>query len=228
MSPNPFSLYTEKIMREIEDVEGVKIKGINVNNIRFVDGTALVADSEDKLQKLLDVVVEHSDRMGLYMNKNKSFCLVASKRALPPRCQIKVHEETLGQVGSFCDLGIRVTSDARCDADTKARIGQAKAAFEKMKSVLTKRRVKISTRLRLLKCYVWSVLLYGSETWTISATMRKRLEAMEMWCYPRMLKLSWTKKVTNVEVFIMSVFLLLMTKNTHRCSMALGRWHKAS
>lgn len=62
-------------MRKIEYVEGVKINGINVNNIRFTDDIALVGDLGEKLQKLLNVVIEHSERMGLFINKKKSFTM---------------------------------------------------------------------------------------------------------------------------------------------------------
>ena len=55
-------------------------------------------------------------------------------------------------------------------------------------------------RTRFLKCFVWSTLTYGSETWTISEVMKKRLEAMEMWCYRKMLRISWTERITNEEV----------------------------
>ena len=58
----------------------------------------------------------------------------------------------------------------------------------------------IKTRVRLMKCYVWSGLLYGCETWTISKGMRKRLEAAEMWFYRRMMRIPWTARITNEEV----------------------------
>jgi len=58
------------------------------------------------------------------------------------------------------------------------------------------------TKLRLLKCYVWSTLLYGCEGWTISNTMRTRLEATELWSLRRMMRISWTDKLTNEEYYI--------------------------
>ena len=58
----------------------------------------------------------------------------------------------------------------------------------------------LDTKCRVLECYVMSTLMYGRECWTITSEMEKKLEAMEMWCYRRMLRLSWTKKVTNEEV----------------------------
>ena len=60
--------------------------------------------------------------------------------------------------------------------------------------------INISLRFRLLKCYVWSTLTYGVETWTISRAMSRRLEAFEMWCYRRMLRISYTEHKTNEEV----------------------------
>ena len=69
-----------------------------------------------------------------------------------------------------------------------------------MTKLLTSRKINIETRKRILQCYVWSTLQYGAETWTISENMAKRLSAFEMWCYRRMLRISWTDKMTNEEV----------------------------
>ena len=69
-----------------------------------------------------------------------------------------------------------------------------------MKNVLTNNRLNISTRIRTLKAYVWSTLLYGSETWTLNKTLKMKIEAAEMWFYRRMLKISWTDRVSNEEV----------------------------
>ena len=101
---------------------------------------------------------------------------------------------------SFSYLGSVVTSDGRSDHDIKQRIGRAKTVFGNMKKVLLSQRIKLTTRLRVLYCYVWSVLLYGCETWTISETMKERLRAVEMWFLRRMLKISWTEKKSNLEV----------------------------
>ena len=76
--------------------------------------------------------------------------------------------------------------------DIKYRIGLAKKVFMDMKNVFCARKIGIGLRKRLLKCYIWSVLTYGSETWTISKIMEKKLEAVEMWFWRRMLRISWT------------------------------------
>ena len=84
--------------------------------------------------------------------------------------------------------------------EIKKRIGIAKTAFSKMKDVLKSTKIPLNTRNRILQCYIWSTLLYGAETWTITKVMKTRIEAFELWAYRRMLKISWTQKVTNKEV----------------------------
>ena len=61
-------------------------------------------------------------------------------------------------------------------------------------------KIPLNTRKRILQCYVWSALLYSAETWTITKVMKTHIEAFELWAYRRMLKISWTEKVTNKEV----------------------------
>lgn len=70
----------------------------------------------------------------------------------------------------------------------------------KLSKILCTRDVNISLRTRLLKCYIFSILLYGAEAWTVSKYSLKRLEAFEMWTYRKMHKISYTEHITNVEV----------------------------
>jgi len=93
-----------------------------------------------------------------------------------------------------------ITTDGKCDQEIRKRIGLAKAAFEKLGSILKNNRVSMNTRLRVLNCYVLSILTYGSECWTISQRMEKQIEAAEMWFLRRMLRISWTERMSNQEV----------------------------
>src|SRR5215469_16889474 len=72
MSSDLFNLYSEMIMREIKKLEGIRLNEYNINNIRYADDTVLVADSEEKLQGLLNVLNEVSERKGLKINKSKT------------------------------------------------------------------------------------------------------------------------------------------------------------
>ena len=69
-----------------------------------------------------------------------------------------------------------------------------------MSPILKNRNISFSTKWRVLKTYVWSILLYGCESWTITTETRKRLEAAEMWFFRRMLRISWTEKRTNESI----------------------------
>ena len=181
-------------------MDGIKVGGVNLTNLRYADDTALFADSEEKLQAIVDVVMEESERMGLRLNREKTVVMVCSKKASTPDCSILIQGVRLKQVECFQYLGSWVTSDARCDKDIKSRIGLAKVTYRRMERLLASRTVSIGTRVRVLKGYVWSTLLYGCEAWTISRTMEDRLAAAEMWFYRRMLRIPWKKRVTNEEV----------------------------
>ena len=87
------------------------------------------------------------------------------------------------------------------EKDIRSRIAQDKQRFMKYKKLLTSRRISVETRKRFIKTYVWSVFLYGSETWTILEVDKRRIVAFETWCYRRMLKISYIDRVTNEEVF---------------------------
>ena len=92
----------------------------------------------------------------------------------------------------------------KSEAEIIRRIGIAKDSFLKMKNVLTNMGITISTKMRVLKCFVWSAFLYGCETWTISKKMRQRILAAEMWFPRRMLRIPWTAIVTNERVLEMA------------------------
>ena len=76
-----------------------------------------------------------------------------------------------------------------------------KTSFNKKKNLFTSK-LDLNLRRKLVKCYVWSVALYGAETWMLRATDQKRLQNFEMWCWRRMEKISWTDRVRNEEVLL--------------------------
>ena len=78
-------------------------------------------------------------------------------------------------------------------------------------SIMKNRNIKVCTKLLILKGYVWSVLLYGCECWTIDNEAMKRLEAAEMWFFRRMMRISWTEKKSNEEVLLIGYL-----KRTHQ------------
>jgi hypothetical protein len=94
-----------------------------------------------------------------------------------------------------------LTEDGRFTCEIKSRIVMAKVAFKKKKNLFTSK-LDLNLRKRLVSCYVWSIALYGAETWTLRATNQKHLESFEMWCWRIMEKISWTDHVRNKEVLL--------------------------
>ena len=77
----------------------------------------------------------------------------------------------------------------------------AKAAFNKKRALFTST-LGLELRKMLVKCYIWSIALYGAETWTLRAVDQKHLESFEMWCWRRMEMISWTDHVRNEDVLL--------------------------
>ena len=109
-----------------------------------------------------------------------------------------IDQKQLENVESSKYLGSILTNDGRCTCEIKCRIAMAKAAFNK-KSIFTST-LDLEMRKKLVKCYIWSIALYGAETWMVWAVDQKHLESFEMWCWRRMGKISWTEHVRNEEV----------------------------
>ena len=128
------------------------------------------------------------------MNVEKTKVVRISRQPSP--VTITIDQKQLENVKCFKYLGSMLTEDGRCTCEIKSRIAMAKAAFNKKKNLFTSK-LDLNLRKKLVKCYVWSMALYGAETWTLRATDQKRLESFEMWCWRRMKKIIWTDHVRN-------------------------------
>jgi hypothetical protein len=118
------------------------------------------------------------------------------------KVSINIGGQVAEQVTKFKYLGSYITEEARCEQEIKTRIAVAKEAFSNRRELLVRNMSK-KVKKKIIKCLVWSVLLYGSETWTLNKEAVNRLEAMEMWIWRRMEKIKWTDKKKNVEVLDM-------------------------
>ncbi len=196
-----YNSYAEIIMRHVDTDTGVQVGGRRINNIRYADNTVLIADSADGLQDIVCKISAISNDFGLSINTKKTKVMAVSKNSDLVVTNISVNGNILQQVDSFVYLGHLLTKDGRCDAEIKRRIEMARSTFTCMKDVLINRKLGMKTRMRIAQCYVWSTLLYGAETWTRSKTIRNRLQAFETWILRRMMRISWTRKMSNVKVY---------------------------
>ena len=116
-----------------------------------------------------------------------------------PEVKIKVNNRELKEADQFKYLGSVLTRDSYCTREIKMRIVTNKEAFNRKISLLTSK-LNIELRKELIRCYVWSIALYDSETWTLRKLEQKYLESFEMCCWIRMQKIKWSEKVTNEQV----------------------------
>lgn len=199
LSPYLFNLFAEYIMRKanLEDCcKGVRIGGMSLTNIRYADDTTLLAESSLDLTKAIKRVKEESERMGLYLNMKKTKIMTTSETPV----KICFGDEEVELVDSFVYLGSLVTCKGMCDAEVKRRIALGRKAMNALGPIVQDKLTDVKLKVRLVKAMVFPVVLYGSESWTLRKAEEKRLEAFEMWCWRRILRLSWMMKVTNEAV----------------------------
>jgi hypothetical protein len=116
------------------------------------------------------------------MNVKKTKVMRISRQPFPVK--IMIDQKQLENVESFKYLGSILTNDGRCTCETKRKIAMAKAAFNKKRIPFTSK-LDLELRKKLVKCYIWSIVLYGAETWTLRAVDQKHLVSFRMWCWRR-------------------------------------------
>lgn len=115
--------------------------------------------------------------------------------------QLAINGQTLKQASHFKFLGSSTNKEMTNGKEKRARIYLARRAFINWKPTFTDRGLAMHTRLKVLRCYDWNVLLYSCETWTIKTNIMNQIEAFEMWFYRRILKTPWTSHTSNEEEF---------------------------
>lgn len=201
LSPLLFNLYSEEIFSQaLENVSmGIQLNGERINNIRFADDTIIMAESWEDLQEMMNRVSNKSEEFGIDINIQKTKYMTICKNATPQR-QLLINQKAIGKAEKYTYLGSTINDQWDHGLEIRCRIEKARNAFVKMSKLLKSRELNLKTRIRLLRCYVFSVLLYGVESWTVTEASSKKLEAFEMWLYRRMLRIPWTAHMTNREV----------------------------
>uniref|UniRef100_A0A8D9DT62 Craniofacial development protein 2 n=1 Tax=Cacopsylla melanoneura TaxID=428564 RepID=A0A8D9DT62_9HEMI len=182
LSPYLFNLFIEAAINEVkENTLGVIINGQQFHSIRFADDIALLANSEEDINQMLNCLDTTLNKFKLKINAKKTKAMVVSKRYdQNMTANIKLKNERIEHVQEFCYLGSLITYENKSKKEIRRRIALAKQAFERKKALLTNKNLSIGTKKKFIKTYIWSLLLYGCETWTMGKYEKDRLEAMEI------------------------------------------------
>ena len=196
LSPALFNLFLENIMQEtlMDHVTTVSIGGRPLCNLRFADDIDLMGGSNAELQDLTDKLVNRAGAYGMEVSSEKSKVMVNS----PTReiGDIRMNGSQLEEVETFKYLGATLQKDGTCSAEIRIRIATATAAMTKLCRVW-KSNISLPTKFRLYRSLVLSTLLYGCESWTLTADSERRIQAFENKCQRRLLRVTWVEHKTN-------------------------------
>ena len=200
LSPILFNLYLENIMREaLEDFHTtISVGGRPICNLRFADDIDLLGGSNEELQELTDRLVDRADAYGMEVSSEKSKAMLNSSTSTT--VTITMNGEELEQVESFKYLGSTLTADGRSTAEVKIRLAVAMSAMSGLSRVWKSKDISFISKMKLFKTLVLSILLYGCESWTLTADLEKRIQAFENKCFRRLLQIPWFEHKTNVFV----------------------------
>ena len=174
---------------------GTKIAGRNINNFRYADDTTLMAESEEELKSLLKKVKEESENIGLKLNIQKTKIMASI-----PITSWQIDGETLITVPDFTFLGSIVTADGDCSHEIKRRLLLGRKVMPNLESILKSRNITLPTNVCLLKAVVFPVVMYGCESQTVKKAERQRIDAFQLWCWRRVLRVPWTAKKSNQSI----------------------------
>ena len=143
---------------------GIKIAGRNINNLRYVDDTSCMAESEEELNSLLMKVKDESEKVGLKLNIQKTKIMASG-----PITPWEIDAET---VSGFILGGSKITADGDCSHEIKRCLLLGRKVMTNIDSIFKSRDITLPTKVHLVKAMVFPVVIYGCESWTVKKVER--------------------------------------------------------
>ena len=171
-----------------ETQAGIKIAERNINNLRYADDTTLMTESEEELKSLLMKVKVESENIGLKLNIQKMKIMASGPIT---------SWQTVETVADFIFLGSKITAYGDCSHEIKRCLLLGRKVMTNPGSILKRRDITLSTKVHLIKAMVFPVVVYGCESWTIKKAECRRIDAFELWCWKRLLRVPWTARRNN-------------------------------
>ena len=120
--------------------------------------------------------------------------------ASSPITSWQIDGETMETVTEFIFLGSEITADGNCSHEIKTHLLLGRKAMTKLDSILKSRDITLPTKVCQVKAMVFPVVMYGCESWTIKKAEHQRMDAFELWCWRRLLRVSWTARRSNQSI----------------------------
>ena len=179
----------------LEDAQaGLKIARRNINNLRYADDTILMSESEE-LKGLLMKVKEESEKGGLKLSIQKTKTMASG-----PITSWQTDGETVETVADLIFLGSKITADIDCSHEIKRCLLLGRKIMTNLDSILKSRYITLSTKVHLVKTMFFPVVVCGCESWTIKKAKCQRIDAFELWCWRRLLRVPWTARRSNQSI----------------------------
>jgi len=167
-------------------------------DLDFADDVSIMAEMLEVLILALKIMNEQSSVMGLEINWNKTKIQASDIVDAPPDVTILGHKVDV--VDSFVYLGTSVDASGGNDSDICRRIELARTCMKSLDRGIWRSSISLVTKVRLYNVYILPVLLYGSDTWSVTEASRQHLDAFDQWCLRRILCIPSTAHVTNISV----------------------------
>ena len=174
---------------------GIKIARRNINNLRYTDDTTLMAESEEELKSLLMKVKVESEKVGLKLNIKKTKIMASG-----PITSWEIDGETVETVSDFILGGSKITEDGDCSHEIKRLLLLGRKVMTNLDSTFKSRDITLPTKVHLDKAMVFPVVMYGCESWTVKKAERRRIDAFELWCWRRLLRIPWTARRSSQSI----------------------------
>ena len=152
-----------------------------------------MAESEEELKSLLMRVKVESEKVGLKLNIQKAKIMASG-----PITSWEIDGETVETVSDFIFWGSKITADGDFSHEIKRHLLLGRKVMTKLDSILKSRDITLPTKVHLVKAMVFPVVMYGCESWTVKK--RRRIDAFELWCWRRLLRVPWTARRSNQSI----------------------------
>ena len=154
-----------------------------------------MAESEEELKSLLMKVKDKSEKAGLKLNIQKTKIMACS-----PITSWQIDGETMETVRDFIFLSSKITVDSDYSHEIKRRLLLGRKVMTNLNCILKSRAITLPTNVHIVKAMVFPAVMYGCESWTIKKAEHQRIDAFELWCWRRLLRVPWIARRSNQSI----------------------------